>query len=169
VTTVYGGGTYSVFVSKKRFTEADTLIRLPPPFTTGKSYFAQSRHLCRELSSRHSAKSFLCWAPRQALGKGLFAVSRNKAVGKEALCREQCARQRRALGKVSVHQTPAAGVPFAECQLARPSAKQSLPSVLAGSWQSIFIFLCWVFFGALCHYCKLYFKVWKKFEFFWYI
>ena len=82
--------------------------------TTEKSYFAESRHLCRELSSRLSAKSFLCRGPRHALGKGLFAESRMQAFGKEALCREQHTRQRRALGKVPVHQTPAAGVPFAE-------------------------------------------------------
>jgi len=83
-------------------------------FTTGKSYFAESRHFCRELSTRLSAKSFLCRGPRHALSKGLFAESRMQAFGKEALCREQPTRQRRALGKVPVHQTPAVGVPFAE-------------------------------------------------------
>jgi len=152
--------------------------------TTGKSYFAESRHLCQELSSRHSAKSFLCREPRQALGKGLFAESRKQTVGKEALCREHCPRQRRALGKVPVHQTPAAGVPFAESLPFGSRQRKALCRVLAGKalgkaifaeclgWLSakyfyfFLFFFAEFFFGALCHYCKLYFNVWKKFEFF---
>jgi len=118
---------------------------------------------------RRSAKGSLPRAESRRSAKRLFAES--SVLGKGALSAKFLSTKRRrpasplprafrlALGK---------GRLFAECQLARPSAKQSLPSVLAGSPQSIFIFFvfCAEVFCALCHYCKLYFKVWKKFEFF---
>jgi len=49
--------------------------------------------LCQAPWKRHSAKTTLCQAPPQTLGKDLFAECQTQAVSKEPLCRAPRTRQ----------------------------------------------------------------------------
>jgi len=102
--------------------------------TTGKSYFAEHRTLCRESWKRHSTKTTFCREPRQTAKTSLRVP---KSDG----------RQRRALGKVPIHLTPVAAISPLPRSFRLALGKGTF---FCGTWQAfLFFFVFWAEFFML--------------------